>query len=234
MQRIGSLFLSFLLAGCATSAAHIQIAPLPASSEAGSNAVMIPASTIPVFAPFRVPAESNEVLVGNASTHNRPFVFRIRELPGTVIPPHTHPIDENITVLHGTFYFGIGRRFDPDALHVLPAGSFIFVPHGTPMFGYAPEAVVVQIHGVGVFKQPFIDPPYTLTAAASADPDLGSLGMDQRRFRFHEGDAVTSPRGSGKIKEGFSFGTLTEYIVVGADGHLFMAQEHEMQPTIPK
>ena len=102
------------------------------------------------------------------------------------------------------------------------------------MFGYAPEAVVVQIHGVGAFKQPFVDPLYTLTAAASADPDLGSLGMDQRRFRFHEGDAVTSPRGSGKIKEGFSLGTLTEYIVIATDGHLFMAQEREMQLTKPK
>jgi hypothetical protein len=28
-----------------------------------------------------------------------PFVMRIRELPGTIIPPHKHPVDEHITVI---------------------------------------------------------------------------------------------------------------------------------------
>src|SRR5215210_5428432 len=38
-----------------------------------------------------------EILHGHPDSAG-PFVMRIRELAGTVVPPHTHPVDEHITV----------------------------------------------------------------------------------------------------------------------------------------
>ena len=234
MSRILVLVVVVLVSACPRVAAHDSPSVSDASVTMDASGPLVPAATAPVFAPFHVPTDADEGLVGTPSAPNRPFVFRTRELPGTVIPPHTHPIDENITVVHGTFYFGIGPRFDPAALHALPVGSFVFIPRGTPMFGYSRDAVTLQIHGVGAFKQHFVDPLYTLTTAGSADPDLGSLGVDLHRFRFHAKDFVSTPRGSGAVKEGFALGALVEYILVAKDGHLFMAQEQEMHAIKPK
>jgi hypothetical protein len=33
-------------------------------------------------------------------------------LPGTKIPAHWHPTDENVTVLKGIFQVGTGEKFD--------------------------------------------------------------------------------------------------------------------------
>src|SRR5437867_11869294 len=38
------------------------------------------------------------ILQGDPSKEGAPFVVRFRSAPGTRIPPHWHPIDENITV----------------------------------------------------------------------------------------------------------------------------------------
>ena len=232
MLRLLVLQFLLMLTACATPVAHTPRVGTDASSAMATGSSIMPAATVPVFAPFRVPEKGDEGLLGTPSIAGRPFVFRVRELPGGVIPPHIHPIDENITVLQGTLYFGIGPRFDPAALHTLPAGSFVFIPHGTPMFGYTPEAVTLQVHGVGAFEQHFVDPLFTLTA--TADADLGSSGVDPRRFRFHPGDVVRTPRGSGSVREGFAVGSVIEYLIVASDGQLLMAQEPEMQPTKSK
>src|SRR5688500_15362752 len=39
-----------------------------------------------------------EILYGHPDSAG-PFVMRIRELAGTVVPPHSHPVDEHITVV---------------------------------------------------------------------------------------------------------------------------------------
>src|ERR1700693_6002531 len=62
--------------------------------------------------PIHPMSEDVEVLYGDPEKVGEPFVMRIRELPGGVIPPHKHPVDEHITVVQGTLYFGVGEKFD--------------------------------------------------------------------------------------------------------------------------
>ena len=101
--------------------------------------------------PIHVMTEDVEVLSGDPEAPGKPFVIRIRELPGSIVPPHRHPVDENITVVQGTWYFGTGSELDKSTLTALPAGSYAFAPAGTTMFGYAPHGAIVQVHGVGLF-----------------------------------------------------------------------------------
>src|SRR5688500_7165050 len=73
--------------------------------------------------PLQAMSEDVEILFGDPETVGEPFVMRIRELPGGVIPPHRHPVDEHITVVQGTIYFGIGDKFDRTALQEIKAGG---------------------------------------------------------------------------------------------------------------
>ncbi len=61
------------------------------------------------------------------------------------------------------------------------------------MFGYAPQSVTVQVHGVGPFTQKFTRPLVTLA------PILGerSVRTSPASFRFRNGELVRSGRGAG-------------------------------------
>src|SRR2546423_13672250 len=72
---------------------------------------------------------------------------------GKRVLAHTHPQDELVTVIEGTWYLGEGERFDSAKLKGYPAGSFIVIPAGTPHFVEAGRGtVVVQLNGVGKFQ----------------------------------------------------------------------------------
>ncbi len=159
-----------------------------------------------------------EFLLGHPDSAGRPFVMRIRELPGTVVPPHSHPVDEHITVVSGTWYFGVGERFDSTALRELKAGSYAFAPAGTSMFAYSPDGAIVQVFGVGPFH---IKWRYGIKVL----DEPGAAGA----FRFQRGAEVASPRGAGRIRQGYASGTHVQYEIDGADGTLFMAHEHQLR-----
>jgi len=91
------------------------------------------------------------IIEGDPTKEGSPFVIRIRSTPGTQLPPHWHPIDENITVLSGVFCVGMGDTFDEHACRDMPAGSYIVMPKGMHHFAVA-KGDVVQAHGIGPFK----------------------------------------------------------------------------------
>ena len=93
-----------------------------------------------------------EILTGDPVEAGEPFVMRIRELPGTMIPLYSHPVDENITIVQGEC--GTSRwvtNGTKSALKELRAGDYAFAPKGSTMFGYCPNGAIVQVHGVGPF-----------------------------------------------------------------------------------
>ena len=168
--------------------------------------------------PLRPMAGDVELLFGHPDSAGRPFVIRIRELPGTIVPPHQHPVDEHVTVVSGTWYFGTGERFDSTALRELAAGAYAFAPAGTTMFAYSPDGAVVQVHGIGPFHIHWRDGVKVLDEPGGA-----------AAFRFRKGDEVASPRGAGRIRQGYASGALVQYEVEGTDGALFMAREDELR-----
>jgi quercetin dioxygenase-like cupin family protein len=168
--------------------------------------------------PLREMSGDVEILYGDPEATGQPFVMRIRELPGTVVPPHSHPVDEHITVLKGTWYFGLGERFDPAALRELKTGTYAFAPKGSWMFGYAPDEAIVQVHGVGPFQIQWHDGAKSLD-----DSDAGAT------FRFKRGERVESARGSGRIVEGYASGTLIQYEIEKPNGERFMEHQHELR-----
>ena len=71
---------------------------------------------------------------------------------------HTHPQDELVTVIEGTWYLGTGERFDSAKLKGYPAGSFIVIPAGVQHFVAAKEgSVIVQLSGSEVFRTDYLE-----------------------------------------------------------------------------
>jgi quercetin dioxygenase-like cupin family protein len=55
------------------------------------------------------------ILAGDPDKVGSLFVFRIKQPDGSKIPPHWHPVDENVTLISGTFLYGVGEKFDEKA-----------------------------------------------------------------------------------------------------------------------
>ena len=160
-----------------------------------------------------------EILYGDPEVAGEPFVMRIRELPGGIVPPHSHPVDEHITVVQGTWYFALGEEYKPEALQELKAGSYAFAPKGSTMFGYSPTGAIVQVHGVGPFRIHWRGGLHTLD-----DPDAKSV------FRFARGARVLFKSQSGRVAEGYASGKIVQYEIEAPNGERFMASEKELQP----
>ena len=88
-----------------------------------------------------------------ASNRGGLWVDRVKIPAGMRFLAHTHPQDELVTVIEGTWYLGAGTRFDAAKLQGYPTGSFIVIPAGVPHFVATKEsAVIVQPSGTGVFR----------------------------------------------------------------------------------
>ena len=80
-------------------------------------------------------------------------------IPGGIrVLAHTHPHDELVTVVEGTWYLGEGQRFDSTKLKNYPAGSFIVIPAGVPHFVAAKDgAVTIQVTGTSKFETDYLE-----------------------------------------------------------------------------
>jgi quercetin dioxygenase-like cupin family protein len=218
-MRLAALVAVAALASCVSEAQETNRTGFASSATGSIEKAAGPAGE-PRLVPSRPMTSDAEVLQGDPDVPGQPFVIRIRELPGTIIPPHSHPVDEHLTIVSGTLHFGFGDEFDPARLTALPAGSYGYAPKGTTMFGYAPDGAVAQVHGIGPFHINWKHAVSTL----DEKPDL---------FRFRRGDRVAAPRGEGTIRQGYASGPLVQYEVEGGPAGLFMAQERDLRKTGP-
>lgn len=170
------------------------------AAETGPHAV-VPLKAIP-------PDQGIERVWGNHETPGAPFVIRIHSDAGLVILPHSHPQDENITVLTGSWWLGMGPRYSQDGLAELAAGAFGFVAKEMAHFALSKSATVIQVHGTGPFRVKLVDPAY----------DLTDKGVVARDFLLQPGRPVASaPRGCFDLKVGERVvGAAGEGVVVGA------------------
>ena len=86
------------------------------------------------------------------------YVVRAKMPAGYKIAPHWHPTDEHVTVLSGTFAFGMGERFDKASMKDLPAGGYALMPAEMRHFAMATTAATIQNHGQGPFALTYVNP----------------------------------------------------------------------------
>ncbi|HST12086.1 MAG TPA: cupin domain-containing protein [Terriglobales bacterium] len=92
------------------------------------------------------------------SSQGGAWIDRMKIPGGTRVLAHTHPQDELVTVIEGTWYLGEGAKFDSAMLRGYPAGSFIVIPAGLPHFVATKEgSVVVQLSGTMKFQSDYVE-----------------------------------------------------------------------------
>ena len=107
--------------------------------------------------PYYTDGRQRAQLFGDSSAGGA-WIDRAKIPGGARVLAHTHPQDELVRVIEGTWYLGEGARFESAKLKRYPAGSFIVIPAGVPHFVAAKDGtVVVQLSGTRKFQTDYLE-----------------------------------------------------------------------------
>ena len=179
-----------------------------------------------------------EKLVGDMAVPGEEFVIRIHHDPGYVVLPHTHPRDENITVLSGAWALGMGSRVDMSKLVSMPQGALGLVRAKMAHFGFSPVETILQVHGIGPFVNLPIDPVFELTAnGVLSKPSLLKPGVPTPSsppdcFKLKVGARVQGDTGNGGVVGALCSPAnyLTQYWIMDSNGDRFWATLQVLKP----
>jgi quercetin dioxygenase-like cupin family protein len=106
-------------------------------------------------APPILPGAQISVLYGDPAKEGV-FVLRLKFPANYKVPPHTHPVDEIVTVISGEFNLGMGKEFNESQLKPYTAGALIAMPPGMEHFVRTKQETVVQISTRGPWALKFV------------------------------------------------------------------------------
>ena len=183
------------------------------------------------------PGQWVEKVSGDFTKPGEPFVFRIHQDAGYITLPHTHPIDENITVVKESWSLGMGRRFNRSALEPMDTGTFGIAPKDMAHFAWSKTETILQVHGIGPFSSTVIEPVYELNEKGVFS--LSSLLLPGRPTTSNPSDCFAlkinaKVRGDGG--EGIVVGArcspsnqITQYWIQKSNGERFWAILQELK-----
>lgn len=198
---------------------------LPAWSQERKSSHVVPMSTFTRNHRF-------VTVSGDPTKAGALYVIRIHSEAGYIIMPHTHPEDEHITVLKGTWELGMGERFNPNALETMEMGGYGLVGKKMAHFAFSKTDAVVQVHGIGPFTTTWVTPNYELTdkgvlLSTSANlPGTPTSTVPSDCFALKLGAHARGALGEGVIVGAqCTPGQLTQYRIEKANGELFWIQQ---------
>jgi hypothetical protein len=216
-------FLALLLA--------LSLAGTPVMSQDPLRHGVVPLHTMPS-------AQWVEKVWGDSNKAGEPFVIRIHNDAGYIVLPHVHPMDENITVVKGSWSVGMGQRFSRSALEPLELGAFGIVPKQMAHFAWSKTETIIQVHGIGPFASAVVDPVYELTdkgvflLRSLLQPGRPTSSSPPDCFALRIGAQVRGDAGEGIVVGArcSPANQLTQYWVQKPSGERFWATLQELKP----
>lgn len=105
-----------------------------------------------------LPPGAKLALIEGKMSEAAPITARIKLPANYRLPPHWHPGVERVTVLSGTFHYGMGEQADMQKTSPMPAGSVIVMPPQMSHFVFTREETIVQLNVVGPWGINYVNP----------------------------------------------------------------------------
>lgn len=121
-------------------------------------------------APPMVPPGAKIAVLSGDPTSNSAYAVRLQFPAGYVIPAHSHPTDENVTVVSGALTMGMGDKVDKTAGHELGVGGFAKMPAKANHWAFAKTTTTIVLFGQGPVEFNYVNPkddPRNANRAAS-------------------------------------------------------------------
>lgn len=87
------------------------------------------------------------------------FIIRLKFPPNYIVPAHTHPRFESVTVLTGKMGSGMGKEVDTTKGKMLAAGSILMLPQDHAHYVWTEdEETIIQVAATGPFDIVYVNP----------------------------------------------------------------------------
>src|SRR4051794_34713215 len=200
---------------------YLLLAIAGAWSPTHALAQTIPDSHVVPLKKFSVEALNKriEVVHGDRTQAGVPFLIRIQAEAGFIVMPHTHPVDENIVVLKGSWALGMGGHYRKEALESMEPGDFGFAGHGIGAFSVKWVTPMYELSDKGVMLIETAEDPGRLTPSPPKDCFVLKLGTHVRGS-LGEGDVIGAQCTPGDV---------TQYRIQKQDGKRFWGQLADLE-----
>ena len=141
--------------------AFLSMVQAAAATEQHNSMLMVPSENSVNWqpGPADLPKGSQIAVLAGDPGQPGPFVLRVKFPPNTLVAPHRHASAENLTVLSGDFYHGMGETVDKASGQQMKPGGFVYLPAETPHYVWTAETEsVVQVTGTGPFGLIYVNP----------------------------------------------------------------------------
>jgi hypothetical protein len=136
----------------------LSIAPAMVAAAATDMTMINPGSIKWSDAPPSMPKGAKVAVLYGDPGKPGPVTMRLMMPAGYKVAPHTHTPAEDLTVISGTMYLGMGEKAEPSKAQALRAGGFHHLPGKTPHYVFTKVRTVVEGHFEGPFDINYINP----------------------------------------------------------------------------
>jgi quercetin dioxygenase-like cupin family protein len=109
-------------------------------------------------APPALPPGAQLAVLSGDPTKTGPYAVRLKFPANYAIPAHSHPGNENVVVVSGELFMGMGTKLDRDAAIGLRAGSYALMPAGMNHFAFTTSETTIVLFGVGPVGFTYVNP----------------------------------------------------------------------------
>ena len=147
-------FLTLFIVGCSQSPAPIGELKFP---EGSVQHVVLAKDIEWKPCPPNVPAGCEMCVLEGSPKSNDLFTVRFKINGEFIMPAHTHPKDERVTILQGKAYVAFGKDGTKETAKEFGPGDYYVNARNAIHTVWADSSTIIQITGIGPWEVDFID-----------------------------------------------------------------------------
>lgn len=109
-------------------------------------------------APPMLPSGAQIAVLSGDPSKPAPYAVRLKFPANYAIPAHSHPTDENVVVVSGDFFIGMGNKLDKKSGTALGKGGYALMPAGHNHFAFTTTEATIVLYGVGPVEFKDVNP----------------------------------------------------------------------------
>lgn len=139
-------------------AALAMLSLLAASASAQTHVITTLAEARWGPAPPMLPAGAQIVVLAGDPSKPAPYTVRLKFPANYMVPAHSHPNDENVTVVSGDLFIGMGTKLDKKSATALGKGGYALMPANHNHFAFTTSETTILLYGIGPIDFTYVNP----------------------------------------------------------------------------
>jgi quercetin dioxygenase-like cupin family protein len=107
--------------------------------------------------PMLPPGAQIAVLAGDPGKP-APYTVRLKFPANYTIPAHSHPIDENVVVVSGALFMGLGDTVKKTGAMTVGTGGYALAPANVNHFAFTAAETTIVLFGIGPVEFKYVNP----------------------------------------------------------------------------